>query len=54
MSEEAKMRGEEKGMDKGKEETAINMWRMGLDVHIIAEATGLTKKAVRKLTTNGK
>ncbi len=58
---EAEMRGEERGREKGreegrkageekgKEETAMNMWRMGLDIHIIAEATGLTKETVRKI-----
>lgn len=57
MIEEAKMRGHEEGMEQGKEvgreegieKTAINMWLMGLNIHIICEATGLTEETVKNL-----
>ena len=37
------------GMEKGKEEVAREMLRMGLETKIISQATGLTEAQVRAL-----
>lgn len=41
--------GERRGETKGKLETARNLIKRGVDMNIIAEATGLSKQKIEKL-----
>jgi hypothetical protein len=45
--------GEEKGIKKGKIETAKELLKMGIEIEKIAEATGLKKEEIEKLTQAG-
>jgi predicted transposase/invertase (TIGR01784 family) len=38
-----------KGEAEGKKETAINLLKMGIDVEIINQATGLQEKEIKQL-----
>ncbi|MCP4347823.1 MAG: transposase, partial [Desulfobacterales bacterium] len=40
---------EKKGEKKAKEETAVNLMRIGTDVKIISQATGLSQKKIKQL-----
>ena len=40
---------EEKGEIKGKKETAINLYKMGLTIEQIAQATGLDKEKLKEI-----
>ncbi|MCP4110354.1 MAG: DUF2887 domain-containing protein [Desulfobacteraceae bacterium] len=42
-------KGEKKGEKKAKEETAVNLMRIGVDVKIISQATGLNQKKIKQL-----
>ncbi|MCP4106517.1 MAG: DUF2887 domain-containing protein [Desulfobacteraceae bacterium] len=42
-------KGEKKGEKKGKEETAVNLMKIGIDVKIISQATGLSQKKIKQL-----
>lgn len=44
-------RGEERGIEKKAIETAKNLLEMGIDVDMIAKATGLKKEEVEKLAS---
>ncbi len=41
--------GWDKGEKKAKEETAVNMLKIGMDVKIISQATGLSQKKIKQL-----
>lgn len=45
-------RGMEKGIEKGREEVAKNLLLQGLEVSIIENATGLSRKDLAKLQKN--
>ena len=47
---EGEAKGEAKGKAEGKKETAINLLKMGIDVKIINQATGLQEKEIKQLT----
>ncbi|MCP4111495.1 MAG: hypothetical protein GY749_39195 [Desulfobacteraceae bacterium] len=37
------------GWDEGKKETAANLLKLGMDLKIISQATGLSEKEIKKL-----
>jgi len=37
------------GMTQGRKETAINLLKMGIDIEIISQATGLHEKEIKQL-----
>ncbi|MCP4347259.1 MAG: hypothetical protein GY795_17240 [Desulfobacterales bacterium] len=39
----------DKGEKKAKEETAVNLMRIGVNVKIISQATGLSQKKIKQL-----
>jgi predicted transposase/invertase (TIGR01784 family) len=43
--------GEERGIEKGKLQTARKLVKRGVDIDIIAEATGFSREQIEKLTT---
>ena len=45
-------KGMQKGMQKGKTETAIRLLKMNSPIDFIAEATGLLREEIEKLTLN--
>ena len=45
-------RGEERGIRKEKIETAGRLLERGVDIDIIADATGLSKKEIEELAAN--
>jgi predicted transposase/invertase (TIGR01784 family) len=48
------MIGIEKGIEKGRKETAKNMLEMGLDIKMICKATGLSEKEVENIRDHRK
>ncbi len=47
---EGKTEGKTEGKAEGRKETAINLLKMGIDVKIISQATGLSEEEVKQLT----
>jgi predicted transposase/invertase (TIGR01784 family) len=45
----ASQKGEERGEKKAKEEDASNLKALGVDIAIIAQATGITKERIEEL-----
>ena len=43
------LKAEEKGEIKGKKETAINLYKMGLTIYQIAQGTGLDKETLKEI-----
>jgi predicted transposase/invertase (TIGR01784 family) len=50
--ERGKEIGEETGIEKGKLQTARELVKRGVDINIVAEATGFSREQIEKLTTD--
>ena len=46
---EGEVRGEAKGEAKGRKKTALNLLKMGMDIKIISQATGLSEDDIKQL-----
>ncbi|MCP4347260.1 MAG: hypothetical protein GY795_17245 [Desulfobacterales bacterium] len=42
-------KGEKKGKKKAKEKIAVNLMKIGVDMKIISQATGLSQKKIKQL-----
>lgn len=51
--EEKVEKSKQEGIDLNKQETAIRMLRMGLDLELISEVTGLSLEKLRELREDG-
>lgn len=53
LRQEGEERGEKRGEKRGKLETARKLIARGVDINVIAEATGFPRQEIEKLATSG-